>query len=129
MLPLLEVLLRESSDTELREVQEFIQQLLTQPEVEIKPNPNREVVEVRKTRGATYQLEKVKCGKKTCKCAKGRLHGPYWYSYQSVGGKTVSKYIGKNLVQQDGEQVAAKEEWTKRLLERQNTATGKPLNY
>lgn len=45
----------------------------------------------------TYQQEMVRCGKKGCKCSKGELHGPYWYAYWSVGGKTKSEYVGKHL--------------------------------
>lgn len=44
----------------------------------------------------TYQQEMVRCGKEGCRCAKGELHGPYWYAYWSEGGKTRSEYIGKN---------------------------------
>lgn len=46
-----------------------------------------------------YILQKVKCGKDSCHCAKpgGELHGPYWYLFTKKGGKTKSKYIGKNL--------------------------------
>ena len=42
-------------------------------------------------------LQKVRCGKKTCRCAKpdGELHGPYWYLYWKKGGKTKSRYVGK----------------------------------
>jgi hypothetical protein len=45
----------------------------------------------------TYRLERVRCGSKKCKCALGELHGPYWYSYWSEGGRTRSQYIGKKL--------------------------------
>jgi hypothetical protein len=45
----------------------------------------------------TYQSEMVRCGKKGCKCARGELHGPYWYAYWTEGGKTRSEYIGKHL--------------------------------
>lgn len=45
----------------------------------------------------TYRSEMVRCGKKSCKCAEGKLHGPYWYAYWSEGGKTKSQYIGKQL--------------------------------
>jgi len=46
------------------------------------------------------RLERVKCGKKTCKkCASGELHGPYWYLYRpkSNGPGRTSEYIGKAL--------------------------------
>lgn len=45
----------------------------------------------------TYRSEMVRCGKESCKCAEGRLHGPYWYAYWTEGGKTKSQYVGKEL--------------------------------
>ena len=58
------------------------------------------VAEIRqaKSRGGSYVLQYTKCGKPTCRCAKGgKLHGPYWYLYTKRDGKTTCKYIGKNL--------------------------------
>lgn len=58
------------------------------------------VAEIRqaKSRGGSYVLQYTKCGKPTCRCAKGgKLHGPYWYLYNKKDGKTTCKYIGKNL--------------------------------
>ncbi len=37
--------------------------------------------------------ELVKCGKKSCKCNKGNLHGPYFYLYRYEGGKLKRSYI------------------------------------
>jgi len=46
--------------------------------------------------GVTYQLERIKCGKRRCgTCRSGVLHGPYWYAYWKAKGRTRSKYIGK----------------------------------
>lgn len=45
----------------------------------------------------TYRQESVRCGKENCKCARGKLHGPYWYSYTRVKDKVTSQYIGKSL--------------------------------
>ncbi len=59
--------------------------------------PGREIVSQHRTGRVTYQLEKIKCGKKGCKCASGKLHGPYWYAYRWNGKKVVSEYIGKTL--------------------------------
>ena len=58
-----------------------------------------EVLEVEPAMGGgSYVLQKVKCGKPSCRCAKtgGELHGPYWYLYWKKDGKTKSKYVGKN---------------------------------
>jgi hypothetical protein len=57
----------------------------------------REVLQSHRAAHKTYRLERVRCGKKTCKCAEGKLHGPYWYAYWSEGGKTRSQYVGKHL--------------------------------
>ncbi len=53
-------------------------------------------------RGRYLRLERVKCGKKSCKKCVGEhpeLHGPYWYLYRpKVNGRgRTSKYVGKTL--------------------------------
>jgi len=46
----------------------------------------------------TYRQQFTRCGKQRCrKCKEGAGHGPYWYAYWSVNGRTVSKYIGIHL--------------------------------
>lgn len=57
----------------------------------------RQVLEELRAINKTYRLEKVRCGKKNCRCAHGELHGPYWYAYWTEGGKTRSEYVGKEL--------------------------------
>jgi len=83
----------------LKQVRELVDQLIQEAETppEVPDNPDREVVESRKTGSMTYRREKVKCGKKGCKCERGELHGPYWYRYYREGGKLKSVYIGKEL--------------------------------
>ena len=42
----------------------------------------------------TFRQEMVRCGKQGCtKCP----HGPYWYAYWREGGRTRSRYVGKDL--------------------------------
>jgi len=60
---------------------------------------SRQIVEEHKTANKTYRLEEVRCGKKNCHCAEGKLHGPYWYAYWSERGRTKSQYVGKKLPQ------------------------------
>lgn len=55
------------------------------------------VVSERKAGGVCYRLELRACGKPKCKCARGELHGPYWYGYSRAGGKLRKEYIGKTL--------------------------------
>lgn len=46
----------------------------------------------------TYHQQVGYCGKSRCrKCRDGTGHGPYWYSYQTVEGRTIRTYIGKHL--------------------------------
>ncbi len=52
--------------------------------------------------GRYLRLERVKCGKKSCKKCAGEqpeLHGPYWYLYRPKvnGNGRTSKYVGKTL--------------------------------
>jgi hypothetical protein len=42
----------------------------------------------------SYRLQSVRCGKPGCtRCP----HGPYWYAYWREGGRSRTRYIGKNL--------------------------------
>ena len=46
----------------------------------------------------TYRQQVSFCGKPRCrKCQQGIGHGPYWFSYQVVDGRTIRTYIGKNF--------------------------------
>jgi hypothetical protein len=71
------------------------QQQIEAPDIPVLPG--REVVESRQSGKVTYRLEMVKCGKLTCRCASGHLHGPYWYAYQKQAGRLKSRYVGKDL--------------------------------
>jgi hypothetical protein len=58
---------------------------------------NSEMVEEKSIDSICYQLVKTRCGKKECSCARGELHGPYWYACFREGGKNRRKYMGKTL--------------------------------
>jgi DNA-binding SARP family transcriptional activator/tetratricopeptide (TPR) repeat protein len=46
----------------------------------------------------TYHQQISFCGKPRCrKCSIGVGHGPYWYAYSTVNGRTTRTYIGKRL--------------------------------
>lgn len=42
----------------------------------------------------------VRCGKATCKCARGELHGAYYYHFVRVGGKLTKRYLKAHEVEQ-----------------------------
>jgi len=80
----------------LLEIKDLVERLIlerSKPPMPEELPGDREVLDVHTTGSTTYRLEKVSCGKK----CKGCPHGPYWYGYWREGGKTHSKYIGKNL--------------------------------
>jgi hypothetical protein len=35
----------------------------------------------------------VRCGKSNCRCAQGRLHGPYFYRFWREGGRLRKTYV------------------------------------
>jgi hypothetical protein len=85
---------------DLKALDEYVHHLLVDLEMESHQaarKSKREVVAVKTVGHKTYQRELVRCGKEHCKCAGGELHGPYWYAYWKEGGRTRSKYIGKEL--------------------------------
>jgi predicted ATPase/DNA-binding SARP family transcriptional activator/Tfp pilus assembly protein PilF len=47
----------------------------------------------------TYRRQYRRCGSPRCRrCANGATgHGPYWYAFWSEGGRTRSRYLGKDL--------------------------------
>ena|ERR1044072_467086 len=42
----------------------------------------------------------VRCGKRTCKCARGELHGAYFYHFVRVGGRLTKRYLKAHEVEQ-----------------------------
>jgi len=42
----------------------------------------------------------VRCGKLNCKCARGELHGPYYYHFSRLGGTLIKRYIPASDVEQ-----------------------------
>ena len=82
----------------LCEIKDLVEQLIFERDkppgpAELPEGNDNEILAVKKSGSMTYRLEKVSCGKN----CKGCPHGPYWYAYWREGGKTRSKYIGKNL--------------------------------
>jgi hypothetical protein len=50
----------------------------------------------------TYHLQVSFCGKQNCqRCQEGTGHGPYWYKYSIVNGRTVRAYVGKSCPASD----------------------------
>src|SRR5262245_38482601 len=82
---------------ELRRVDTAVHQLIDTI-TEWQRRPDEQPLDEQTLKGKTYRLEKVRCGKETCKkCEQGPGHGPYWYAYWSVNGRTRKQYIGKEL--------------------------------
>lgn len=79
---------------DLRRVQVRVNDLVTL--IEGWQQPDDQTVETIVAPGGCLRLEWVKCGKERCKkCAAGQGHGPYWYRYESSGGRRHKTYLGK----------------------------------
>jgi hypothetical protein len=91
---------RRLSLAKLRKLDEWLHEMIRKAEAEehARRASSRERTAPGKTPGDTsYRQESVRCGKENCKCASGKLHGPYWYSYTRVKDKVTSQYVGKKL--------------------------------
>lgn len=86
--------------SQLRRLDEWLHDLIRKAEeterVEQSP-PLKRTVSEQALDSKTYRLESIRCGKEKCKCARGKLHGPYWYSYTRIKDRVISQYIGKRL--------------------------------
>lgn len=92
--------IRKLSVSQLRKLDEWLHQLISRAEgVErVKSAPTKkDPIGAQTLDNKTYRLESVRCGKEKCRCTRGRLHGPYWYSYTREKDKVTSQYIGKKL--------------------------------
>jgi DNA-binding SARP family transcriptional activator len=70
----------------------------------------------------TYHQQVSFCGKPRCRrCREGIGHGPYWYAYKTINGRTVRTYIGKEappevLAAQEEAEAASSSEFSTTLL-------------
>jgi hypothetical protein len=46
-----------------------------------------------KTLPGAVCVQMVRCGKANCKCARGELHGPYFYHFTRVQGTLIKRYV------------------------------------
>ncbi|MBD0335443.1 MAG: hypothetical protein ICV62_08140 [Cyanobacteria bacterium Co-bin13] len=67
-----------------------------QAEEWLPPTANQ-VMATRRLGKSCLLLEGVKCGKENCRCASGKLHGPYWYEYWREGSRVRKRYHGKQI--------------------------------
>ena len=44
----------------------------------------------------TVIAQMVRCGKSSCKCARGELHGPYFYRFWRTGRRLHKTYVRKS---------------------------------
>ena len=90
--------LRSLTTKELTVLNVWLQNLVGVREAKMRKPPARKRPKTPKKRRPprkTYRLQLVRCGKETCKCRSGILHGPYWYACWFENGRTRSQYIGK----------------------------------
>ena len=92
--------IRRLSLGQLRKLDKWLHELIRRAEETERAEQSssrKQTVSEQSLSDQTYRLESIRCGKEKCKCVRGKLHGPYWYSYTRVKDKIVSRYIGKKL--------------------------------
>jgi hypothetical protein len=47
----------------------------------------------------TVCAQMIRCGKPNCKCARGQLHGAYYYHFVRVGGRLTKRYLKPDEVE------------------------------
>ncbi len=62
----------------------------------------------------TVHTQYVRCGKQNCKCARGELHGAYFYHFVRVGGKLRKRYLKAVEVEKIKESCALRQQQEKR---------------
>lgn len=45
------------------------------------------------TGGVSLCQQWTRCGRAGCRCARGELHGPYWYLFWREGGRLKKRYV------------------------------------
>ncbi|MDQ3258204.1 MAG: hypothetical protein M3R15_30680 [Acidobacteriota bacterium] len=53
-----------------------------------------------KTMPGSVHQQYVRCGKATCKCARGELHGAYYYYFVRTAGTLTKRYLKAHEVEQ-----------------------------
>lgn len=48
----------------------------------------------------TVHTQFVRCGKSNCKCARGELHGAYYYHFVRVGGRLRKRYLKASEIEE-----------------------------
>jgi hypothetical protein len=61
-------------------------------------NRRRDPIENWSSGTGSLQREWRRCGKPTCRCASGRLHGPYWYLRWRDRGRQRRRYVSSPRV-------------------------------
>ena len=46
-----------------------------------------------KTLSGVVCAQRVRCGRRQCRCARGQLHGPYHYRFWRQGGRLRKEYV------------------------------------
>jgi hypothetical protein len=58
----------------------------------------------------------VRCGRRNCRCAMGRLHGPYFYRFWREGGRLRKSYILRTDVERVRSQCQARRQFQTELV-------------
>ncbi|HEX8173976.1 MAG TPA: DUF6788 family protein [Pyrinomonadaceae bacterium] len=80
--------------------------------------------------GGTVHRQFVRCGKASCKCARGKLHGAYYYYFVRINGRLKKRYLKADQVEPMRAACAfrQKEDKTRREHSQQNRQMIREMN-
>jgi hypothetical protein len=80
--------------------------------------------------GGTIHRQFVRCGKASCKCARGELHGAYYYHFLRINGRLKKRYLKADQVEAVKAACASRreEDRTRREHSRQNRQMIREMN-
>ena len=68
-----------------------------------------------KTLPGVVRPQWVRCGRGNCRCARGRLHGPYFYRFWREGGRLRKQYVKPSELDQVRAQCEARRQFRREL--------------
>ena len=64
----------------------------------------------------SVHAQRVRCGKPNCRCARGELHGPYFYHFFRENGRLRKRYLRPSEVDEVRAQCAARKQYRRALV-------------
>jgi hypothetical protein len=65
----------------------------------VAPDQSKTEISLPKMMSGAVCAQMIRCGKESCRCATGQLHGPYFYHFARVNGVLKKRYLRLDSVE------------------------------